>query len=54
VELIYQRRLSAANERAALARRALYVFLAALGVVIVHQLARGLYRLRRKPQPGVL
>ena len=54
VELIYQRRLSAANERAALARRALYVFLAALGEVIVHQLARGLYRLRRKPQPGVL
>jgi hypothetical protein len=54
VELIYRRKLAAAAERTELARRAVWGFLAVLGVVALHQLARGLYRLRRKPQPGVL
>jgi hypothetical protein len=54
VGLIYQRRLEAATERVVVARRALWVFLAAVGIFVMHQLARGLYRLRRKPQPGLL
>jgi hypothetical protein len=54
VELIYRQRLAAAAERLVAARRALWVFLAALGLVLMHQLGRALYRLRRKPQPGVL
>jgi hypothetical protein len=54
VELIYRRRVAEAEARAALARRALWVFVGALGVVVIHQFARALYRLRRKPQPGVL
>ena len=54
VALIYERRLAAAAERLVVARRALWVFLAAVGLLLMHQLARALYRLRRKPQPGVL
>lgn len=54
VDLIYRRRLEAVAARVLVARRALWVFLAALGIFALHQLGRGLYRLRRKPQPGVL
>ncbi len=55
LELIHRRRrLAAAAERTALAQRALYIFLGALAVIALHQIARGLWRWRRKPQPGVL
>ena len=54
VGLIHQRRLEAAAERVMVARRALWVFLAVVGIFVMHQLARGLYRLRRKQQPGLL